>query len=223
MDKIKTVLPEGSTKCRIRLTKRETHTPHVSTLHETLGEESQGMVFLDPTGIPIKYDQLEIFKEAIGTASCRISVDASHQNAWQITGLVIDTKKDLGDDWKRDISKGADHILQNSYVTASDPHLDAKLWPHIHPYGTGSLLSEVGAGGTNRLVKNRLLSIQSNFRQNNLYAFWFLNRIITKELFFRNYMKRNRGVASASDVNAADPITRLYGTVMPSDIPESRC
>ena len=34
-------------------------------------------------------------------------------------------------------------------------------------------------------------------------------------------MKRNRGVASASDANAADPLTRLYGTAMPSDIPES--
>ena len=50
MDKIKSVLPEGSTKCRIRLSKRETNTPTVETLHSTLGEESTGMVFLDPTG-----------------------------------------------------------------------------------------------------------------------------------------------------------------------------
>ena len=91
----------------------------------------------------------------------------------------------------------------------------------MHPYGTGSLLSEVGAGGTHRLIKIRLLLIESCFRQNNLYSFWYLNRCITKELFFRNYMKRNRGVTSASDANAADPLTRLYGTAMPSDIPES--
>ena len=223
MDKIRTVLPEGSTKCRIRLSKRETHTPHISTLHETLGEESQGMVFLDPTGIPIKYDMLQIYKDAIGTAACRISVDALYKNSWQKTGLIIDTAKDLtlDDNWKRDISKGADHILQTSYVTASDPHLDAKLWPNMHPFGTGSLLAEVGAGGTHRLIKNRLLLIQSCFRQNNLYSFWYLNRIITKELFYQNYMKRDRGVSNASDPNAADPLTRLYGTVMPSGIPES--
>ena len=35
MDKIRTVLPEGSTKCRIRLSKRESHTPSVSTLRDS--------------------------------------------------------------------------------------------------------------------------------------------------------------------------------------------
>ena len=58
---------------------------------------------------------------------------------------------------------------------------DAKLWPHLHPYGTGSLYSELGSGGMYRLVHNRLLLIQSGFRSNNLYAFWFLNRCIAKE------------------------------------------
>ena len=222
MDKIRTVLPEGSTKCRIRLSKRESHTPSVSTLLETLGEESQGMVFLDPTGIPMKYDMLQIYKDAIGTASCRIAVDAQYKNTWKKTGLVIDTAKDpsFDESWKRDISKGADHLLETSYITASDHHLDAKLWPNMHPYGTGSLLSE-GEGCMQRLIKNRLLLIQNCFRQSNLYAFWYLNRLITKELFFRNFMGRNRGVANASDADAADPLTRLYGTVMPSDIPES--
>ena len=131
MDKIKSVLPEGSTQCRIRMSKRESHTPSTSTLQETLGEESQGMVFLDPTGIPIKYDMLEIFKDAIGTATCRIAVDAPYKNSWRNTGLVIDTK-DMDDTWKQDISKGSDHLLQTSYITASDPHLGAKLQVHMH-------------------------------------------------------------------------------------------
>jgi len=46
MDKIKTVLPEGSTQCRIRLSKRESHKPTISTLRDTLGEENEGMVVL---------------------------------------------------------------------------------------------------------------------------------------------------------------------------------
>ena len=71
------------------------------------------------------------------------------------------------------------------------------------------------------MVQNRLLLIQSIFRENNLYAFWYLNRIITRELFFRNWSSRHRGVKSASDPKAADNITRLFGTVMPSSIPES--
>ena len=40
MDRIKTVLPEGSTQCRIRFTARETHTPTTGTLLDTLGEET---------------------------------------------------------------------------------------------------------------------------------------------------------------------------------------
>ena len=71
------------------------------------------------------------------------------------------------------------------------------------------------------MVKNRLLLVQSCFRQNNLYAFWYLNRIITKELFYFNWNHRNRGVKSASDEKSTDNITRLYGTVMPASIPES--
>jgi hypothetical protein len=57
---------------------------------------------------------------------------------------------------------------------------DAKLWPHLHQYGSGSLYSEPGSGGMYRFVQNRLLLVQSGFRANNLYAFWFLNRCIAK-------------------------------------------
>ena len=53
------------------------------------------------------------------------------------------------------------------------------------------------------------------------HAFWYLHRIITRELFFRNWSSRHRGVKSASDPMAADNITRLFGTVMPSSVPES--
>ena len=55
MAKIKSALPEGSTTCRIRATSRESHRPTTGTLLETLGEETQGMVFLDPVGMPLKY------------------------------------------------------------------------------------------------------------------------------------------------------------------------
>ena len=72
----------------------------------------------------------------------------------------------------------------------------------------------------NRLVKNRLLSIQSGFRNNSLYSFWFLHRIITRELFFcNNVMARDRGVAVPD--KSPDAIVKLYGTVMPSSVPES--
>ena len=54
----------------------------------------------------------------------------------------------------------------------SEPHMDAKLFPHVHPYGTGSLLSELGSGSPHRHAKNRLLLIQSWFRKSALWGFW---------------------------------------------------
>ena len=88
MNKIRSALPEGSTKCRIRTSAREMHQPATGSLLDTLGEgdicllmhcgcaascthpasfdvsypknvfpESTGMVFLDPQGVPLKFDQ----------------------------------------------------------------------------------------------------------------------------------------------------------------------
>ena len=143
------------------------------------------MVFLDPAGMPLKYDQFQILKDIVGTAACRIHVDRAGKTfgSWHPTGFSLNTADEatMDDKWRRDICAGADHVLKEAWVTARDPHFDAKLWPHLHPWGSGSLYSERGSGGIYRLVQNRLLIMQSGFRQNNLYAFWFLNRCITKE------------------------------------------
>ena len=131
MGKIRAALPEGSTACRIRASARETHQPTTGTLLETLGEESVGMVFLDPEGMPLKYDQLQVFKDIVGTAACRIKVDAAGQTlgSWQPTGLSFDTTQhpSLDDKWRRDLSRGVDHVLQESWVTAADAHYAGRL------------------------------------------------------------------------------------------------
>jgi hypothetical protein len=131
MTKIRTALPEGSTECRIRASARQTHTPTTSTLLETLGEETVGMVFLDPAGMPLKYDQLQVLKDNVGTAACRIQVDAAGrtQGSWRPTGVAFNTDEDptLDDKWRRDLSLGVDHVLHESRVTASDPHYAGHL------------------------------------------------------------------------------------------------
>ena len=99
--------------------------------------------------------------------------------------------------------------------------MDAKLWPVVHPYGTGSLLSEPGSGLPQKHAKNRLLLIQSWFRKSALWGFWFLNRIIVAELFFTNRKRQEAGRSGASTGKEEDPVTRVYGTAAPSSIPES--
>ena len=95
---------------------------------------------------------------------------------------------------------------------------------HLHPYGSGSLGSEPFSGGFNgipRLCRNRLLLIQSAFRDNAIWGFFQLQRMITAQLFYQQLLKRKMGRKNASSPTDADPLTRLFGTVTPSNIVES--
>ncbi len=71
-------------------------------------------------------------KKKQAPAACRIEVDAPGKwpNTWQRTGVVIETKDDPeldNDNWRKDISLGAEHILQESIITCTDPHYDDAL------------------------------------------------------------------------------------------------
>ena len=41
--------------------------------------------------------------------------------------------KDLGQDWRRKMARGAKYVVQCSHVKANDYHYDAKLLPHLEP------------------------------------------------------------------------------------------
>jgi hypothetical protein len=74
--------------------------------------------------------RLQIYKDIVGTAAFRVEVDAPGKwpNTWQKTGVVIDAKDDPeldNDKFRKDISQGAEHMLQESIVTCTDPHYDA--------------------------------------------------------------------------------------------------
>ena len=59
LSKFKSVIPEGSSRARIRATRRESRQPHEEQLGSTLGEEGFGLVVVDCTGMPMKYDKLK--------------------------------------------------------------------------------------------------------------------------------------------------------------------
>ena len=64
----------------------------------------------------------------------------------------------------------------------TDPHLDAKVFPC--PYGTGSVRSGATTIQPQRVCRNRLLSLQSFFRRSSRYAFWNLDIMLKRKLFF---------------------------------------
>jgi len=148
------------------------------------------MVIVDAGGHPLKYDALSVMEDVVATQTSRIELDIPGEGGkgWQRTGSSVDVAGDgtLNEAWRRDIAQGAQHLREETYVRLSEPHYDAKVWPHVHPYGTGSLLAEPGAGSAQRHARNRLMLIQSFFRKSAMWGFWFLNRLIVAELFFKN-------------------------------------
>ena len=132
-------------------------------------------------------------------------------------------------------------------VKANDPHYDAKCFPCVHPWGTGSLLAEPGSGSPARYVRNRATNLESFFRRtarrlsrplpfsfpcakkatvcsqltrNNLWCFWKLDQLIKKQLFFAHRRSKRSGRAQQQPTSN-DPMSSWLGTVVPSSIPES--
>ena len=81
-----------------------------------------------------------------------------------------------------------------------------------------SFRSEVGAGGLQKTVRSRALSIQSSFRRNSLWIFFQLDQMIKSALFFQQLRRRQHGVVTG---DAPDNFAKCYGTVVPAHIPDS--
>ena len=92
-----------------------------------------------------------------------LKIDAPREGGrgWKRTHSEISTQEDLGEDWKQEMSRGAKYVLEETWVKANDPHYDAKCYPHMHPYGTGSIRSEPFSGSPNSHFRNRATQIHS--------------------------------------------------------------
>ena len=128
---------------------------------------------------------------------------------------------DLAQAWREGMAEGAAHLQNETYMTPNDPHYDAMLWPNVHPYGSGSLLAEPGAGGTQRHAGSRLAQIQSWFRRTPRWIFWMRDRLEQTALYFKTKGRREAGRGDAEQ-RMDDPIAKLFGTVAPADRPESK-
>ena len=94
-------------------------------LGDTLGEEAQGMVVVDFDGHPQKFDHMEIMSQFVAKDVNVLKVDVPREGGrgWKRTAAEIDTQDpDLGKSWSREISSGARHVLEETWVKASDPH-----------------------------------------------------------------------------------------------------
>ena len=230
MGRFESVLPKGCLKARIRYTKRESRDAPSASLGDTLGSDATGYVIVDAAGAPMKYDMLSVMQDMSARQwSRRLELDVPsgpRGKGWRSTRAYVDTGSDevLDETWKREMESGCKHLLEESFVSSIDAHLDAKIWPTVHPYATGSVFSEIGSGGVLAHCQNRLMLIQSWFRKNSFWAFWMMNRQLKQQLFHRNLNKRRAGRGGGkggADNYEEDIETKLFGTVIPSTIPES--
>ena len=120
MSRIKSVLPHGCPRARIRATSREVRQPRDGELADTLGEEATGLVIVDPEGHPLKYNQMDIYQSILAKQSVRIDVDVpGHEGrGWRRSGtsFELETQCDLDDEWRQDLTTGAKYMLQETWV-----------------------------------------------------------------------------------------------------------
>ena len=76
--------------------------------------------------IPSMLPRLEIFAEMVAKEVnvLKIDVPRPEGRGWKRTFSEIDTDKDLGEDWKKEMIEGAKYVLEESHVKANDPHYD---------------------------------------------------------------------------------------------------
>ena len=122
MSKIKSVLPQGCPRARIRATSREIRQPREGTLGETLGEENSGLVVVDPEGQPLKYNQMSALESIIAKQSVRVRIDVDIPGeggrGWKrpASSFELDNQPDLDDKWKDDLASGARYMLKETWV-----------------------------------------------------------------------------------------------------------
>ena len=104
--RLRSVLPEGSTQCRIRASARETRTPQQGTLLDTLGEETVGMVLVDPACVaPMRYSAMQVLSGIVGKSSVRLTLEDAQigEGGWRKVNAPIDTSF-LDDAWRKDFT-----------------------------------------------------------------------------------------------------------------------
>ena len=127
----------------------------------------------------------------------------------------------LNEDWREKMRKGLQLLQEETWVARNDAHYDAKVLVAFHPYGTGSLLSELGSGQPQALARNRLTLIDSQFRRSPHYGFLMYNRVNESNLFFKQKKRREQMPHEASAAEKTDNVTRLFGEKQPADLPET--
>ena len=177
--KLQALLPQGDARIPLRVARNRATTDTLEqVIGDTLQDEDAVLVVLDPGEFPKSWAVVNSLADVVGLASYRV------ESAGGSEAQPVDAELRDG------VQEAASNVTQQAYVKLNDPHLDAKVFPHLHPWGSGSLYSQDGSGGLLHLARSRLLSIESGFRKDPVWSFWMLDRVIKNDLYFRQLKRR---------------------------------
>ena len=134
--KFKDLLPKGRNCVRVRVTgKDKVNAKKKSTLGQTLGQEACGLVCVVFDGHPIRYNQLAVYENIVAKhRSVRFDIEATHDGrSWKRAQSSFELDDSTLDDVREKLEVGARRIREDGYVKMGDAHIDAKLFPCVHP------------------------------------------------------------------------------------------
>ena len=128
--KIQTLIPLGRKDTPVRIVRSPRAAAAVAEamhLQDTIGSEEAVLVVVDPSELPRTWASLDLLSEKIGEGTYRATPQGNGAAA------------ELEPGWGSDMSAAAYALRGAAKITLGDLHLDAKLYTHLHPHGTGSL------------------------------------------------------------------------------------
>ena len=91
-------------------------------------------------------------------------------------------------------------VQQATRTTLGELRSDAKLFPHLHPHGSGSLKAQDNTVNMVEYLQNRIMSLQHGSRQSPVWLLWMLDRLFKNDL----YSEHQRRLRKASPTACID-------------------
>ena len=167
-------------------------------LQDTIGDEEAVLVVVDPQELPRTWANVDLLGEQIGEGTYRAMPE----------DVAPDQSVTMDEDWGVQLKASVANLQQTASIKLGEVHLDAKLFPHLHPHGSGSLRAEDDKVSMQEYLQHRLMSLQHDFRQSPVWSFWSLDRLIKNDMYFKHQRDLRRTSPTASPDGSSSTVGR---------------
>ena len=101
-------------------------------LQDTIDDEEAVLVAVDPQELPRTWASVDPLAKQIGEGTYRAVAE----------DVAPDQSVTMDEDWGVQLKTSVANLQQTANIKLGEAHLDAKLFPRLHPHGSGSLRAE---------------------------------------------------------------------------------